>query len=114
MTNNNFEIDEEEYEIAKMIVETHEPYVKYTIKARRCCMIGLAAALFGVVYPLFSFLRGIDLAPIVWYCMGVNTCLVALQVSRVNKYDGELALAENYLNKAKELIGTHKEENHDH
>lgn len=105
--NNNSEIDEKEYEIARIVVETHETYVRYTIRARRFCMIGLAFALFGVVYPLVSFLQGVDLAPIVWYCMGVNTCLVALQVSRVNKYDGELSLAEYYIDKSKQIIETY-------
>lgn len=109
MTNNNSEIDEEEYEIAKMLVETHEPYIKYTTIARRSCMISLAATLFGVVYPLFSFLRGVDLAPIVWYFMGVNTCLVVLNYRRIVKYNGELALANYYLDKSKKLLETHKE-----
>lgn len=114
MTNNNFEIDEEEYEIAKMTVETHEPFIKYTTMSRRSCMIALAASLLGIVYPLFSFLQGVDLAPIVWYLMGVNTCLVVLNARRVRKYDGELALANYYLDKSKKILETHKEANHDH
>ena len=107
--NNNSEIDEEEYEIAKMCVEVHEPYVKYTTMARRSCMIALAATLLGVVYPLVNFLQGVDLAPIVWYFMGINTCLVVINARRVHKYDGELALADYYLHKSKEILENHKE-----
>ena len=100
--------------MAKMVVETHEPFIKYTTMSRRSCMIALAASLFGVVYPLFNFLRGVDLAPIVWYCMGVNTCLVVLNARRVRKYDGELALANYFLDKSKKLLETNKEANNDH